>query len=318
VSRRPGVDDDLLHSVVGAVFGASVDLTIERTEHGAAAAVYRVRRGDEVYFLRLAEEVDENLEVDALVHERLDQAGVRVPRVVHVDPFNDLVGRSLMVVRHIGGRPLAEVADPTLVAEVLKRAGENVAVINQQPVHGFGWVKRDQAALPLVAELPDYASFVAHDLPAPWPGGFGELFSDADLEQIEDLITCERGRDIADASLAHGDLGLDHIFERDGEYSGIIDFGEIRGTEPEFDLGVFFAHTPRENRALLVDAIMSGYRTVTPLPDDMMIRMRVAATLKSLRQLARWMQPGFGFERDPNQLAALISRRFLLALRETR
>ena len=245
------------------IFGSSVELAIERTEHGRVAVVYRVERGDETFFLRLGKEEVENLEVDALLHERLGQAGVLVPAVVHVEAFNDGLRRSIMVTRHIGGNPVAETPDPVLAAAIVKQAGHDLAVINQFAVEGFGSVRRREPELGFVAELADYPSFVTHDLPDPWPGKFGELFSDSDLAQIEVLIGHERARPIPRASLAHGDLGLNHIFERDGVYTGIIDFGEIRGTEPEFDLGVFYAQTPRENRALLVESIMAGYSTVS-------------------------------------------------------
>jgi hypothetical protein len=44
------------------------------------------------------------------------------------------------------------------------------------------------------------------------------------------------------AYLAHGDFDLTHIFQRNGHYTGIIDFGEIMGSSPFYDLGHFKLH----------------------------------------------------------------------------
>ena len=63
------------------------------------------------------------------------------------------------------------------------------------------------------------------------------LFSASELDQLWSLLTSERRRDLESAWLAHGDFDATAIFYRDGRYSGLIDFGEIRGTEPLFDLG---------------------------------------------------------------------------------
>lgn len=53
-----------------------------------------------------------------------------------------------------------------------------------------------------------------------------------------------------DARLAHGDLDLIHIYQDKGEYTGIIDFGEIRGADRLYDLGHFNLHDvrPRPSR----------------------------------------------------------------------
>jgi hypothetical protein len=220
-----------------------------------------------------------------------------------------------MITEHIGGRPLAATADTSVRVGVIERAAEDIAVINSVIVDGFGWVVRDRPVWPPRAELGDYAAFVVDELPTAWPGRFSELFPAADLELIEQVIHDERERLVERAVLAHGDLGLDHIFERDGAYTGIIDFGELRGTESEFDLAVFFNHSPREDRAALIDALLRGYGRVTPLPEDIRHRMRVSGMLKVIRQLGRWLQPDFPHERDPAALARLVSRRFLAALR---
>lgn len=39
--------------------------------------------------------------------------------------------------------------------------------------------------------------------------------------------------------LAHGDFDTTHIYQDNGRYTGIIDFGEIRGADRWYDLGYF-------------------------------------------------------------------------------
>lgn len=46
----------------------------------------------------------------------------------------------------------------------------------------------------------------------------------------------------SDAYLAHGDFDDSHIFHYNGQYTGIIDFGEIRGSHHLYDLGHYRLH----------------------------------------------------------------------------
>ncbi len=58
--------------------------------------------------------------------------------------------------------------------------------------------------------------------------------------------------------MAHGDFDTSHIFAANGSYTGIIDFGEIRGAEPTFDLGHLALHAPDA-----LPAVLQGYASVT-------------------------------------------------------
>ena len=289
--------------------------TLRRAPEGVSAVVYIIDGGDAPLFLRLAEAAHENLEIDALVHEKLLDLGVRVPRVVHVERRNERIGWSVMITEHIGGRPLMESPDSEVLRSVTECAGRDLAVINSIETDGFGWVVRQDPVWPPTAECREYGDFVVDDLPDPWPGAFAPLFADGDLATIEALIEKEQQRHVGVGVLAHGDLGVDHIFEAGGEYAGIIDFGELRGAEPEFDLGVFFMQAPAEGRPMLVDALLRGYEQVTVLPEDIRLRMRVSGTLKVLRQVGRWLQPDFPYERDAAAVAAIVRDRLLRRLR---
>lgn len=287
MARPPDPDLDHVHECAGRALGS--DCEVERTSSGVSAAVYRVRRRSETFYLRLAEERDENLEVDALVHERLRAMGVRVAEVVHVDRFVEALDRSVLVTSDIGGDPLSWDDDPEAISEVLRDAGRQLALINTVEVVGFGWIERTRPVWPVHGELDTYPEFVAHDLPQPWPGRFAEVFDDRDLSLLEELIASEQQRTVEVAHLAHGDFDLEHIFHDHGRYTGVIDFGDTRGTEPLFDLGVYAFARWRRLDSRRVDAVLKGYAEVIPLAEDAWFAIRRAGVLKSARHLGAWL-----------------------------
>ena len=61
--------------------------------------------------------------------------------------------------------------------------------------------------------------------------------------------------------LAHGDFDPTHVFAARGRYTGIIDFGEIRGAPTLYDLAHWALQAP-------VDRLLAGYAQVAPLPAD--------------------------------------------------
>jgi len=89
------------------------------------------------------------------------------------------------------------------------------------------------------------------------------------------------------AVLAHGDFDASHIYQEDGAYSGIIDFGEIRGAEPTYDLGQFAI----EHRDW-VPLLLAGYREVAAAPPDIERRIRFSALLIATRRTAHFVTRG--------------------------
>jgi aminoglycoside phosphotransferase (APT) family kinase protein len=121
-------------------------------------------------------------------------------------------------------------------------------------------------------------------LPGPWPGPLGALFTVAELERLWALVDSERRRDLAGATLAHGDFDTTAIFQRDGDYSGLIDFGEIRGAEPLFDLGHFSLWEHDSTPVPLLGDLLAGYGEVAALPARHEELVGRSATLLGLRQ----------------------------------
>jgi aminoglycoside phosphotransferase (APT) family kinase protein len=292
LTRKPGIAPEALRGLLAEVFGNSVPLRIRRTPDGVSTQVYRVWRDAEIFYLRIAEEADENLETEAELYRRLRGLGVKVADVVHVDPFNAAIGRSALVTTEVAGSPLSEVADPAPASStIVEEAGADLAVINGIAVNGFGFVRRRDRRWPLAAEYLDYETFLASYLPRPWPGPLTRLFDRTHLSAIEDGIEYERSRSRAAAVLHHGDFDLTQIFCSGGRYTGLIDFGEIRGADPFFDLGHFQLYDGAADGNALLPALIRGYRRIRALPDDHREQIRRSGILLGLRQLCRWLAP---------------------------
>ncbi|OGO49541.1 MAG: hypothetical protein A2148_05565 [Chloroflexi bacterium RBG_16_68_14] len=192
------------------------------------------------------------------------------------------------------GAPLAQTRSASAAAFVARAAGRDLAILNQLTVQGFGWIRREVSAWPLIAELPTYGEFVTSYLPDDWPGELGSLFSTEQLDAVEAIIVTEERRELLHGLLAHGDFDVTPIFQKEGQYTGLIDFGEMRGTEPLYDLGHFHLHDGETFPTLLLEHLLEGYREVTHLPPDYNERVWRSAILLGLRQLCRWISPERG------------------------
>jgi aminoglycoside phosphotransferase (APT) family kinase protein len=291
LTRKPDIDPAATVALLRRVFGTAVPVTWQRTPDGVSTQVYRIRRGTEVFYLRIAEEPEDNLEAEAELHRRLRHLGVRVADIVHVEPFNAGIGRSTLITTEIPGVSLAEISAPERAAAVAEQAGSDLAVINQIPVDGFGFVRRTDRRWPLHAEYRTYETFLVSFLPQSWPGPLADLFDRPGLTVLEGLIEQERGSHRSTAVLQHGDFDVTPIFGHGGRYTGLIDFGEIRGAEPLFDLGHFHLHDQETTATILLPALLRGYQRVQPLPADHREAIRRSAILLGLRQLCRWLGP---------------------------
>jgi hypothetical protein len=78
--RKPDIDPDALRALLVRVLGLPARAV--RTQEGVATQGYRVDDRGRVLYLRVAEEANDDLTVDAQVFERLRAEGVRVPEIV--------------------------------------------------------------------------------------------------------------------------------------------------------------------------------------------------------------------------------------------
>lgn len=287
--RKPDVDLQVVHQIAaGALPGAGRPM-VERAEKGVSTQVYRLRRSGQTFYLRVAEGPETSLAPEVLVHRLLRERGVRVPEVVHFDPFNEALGRAVMVTTEIPGAPIAQ-DDPSVdLRAVLVEAGRDLAAVNGLAVEGFGWIRRDRpAAARLQADLPTHRAFALDRLPEHLGRLRGIFLANEEVRLVLRTVDRHDGwLDVEQAHLAHGDLDATHIYQQGGRYTGLIDFGEIRGADRFYDLGHFALHDGEILPALVLPHLLQGYEDVASLPPDREQRIHLIGLLIGVRALAR-------------------------------
>ena len=281
---------DALAGLVREAFPGTGPVSIGPASGGRLVVVYRAVVDGVRFYLRLAEEPGQDLTTDALVLHRLRALGAHVPEVVAASPSTAAFPRSWMITTEVPGCSIAEGGTDDEARQAATAAGRDAAVINSVPVSGFGWLRRDGCER-LGAGLPSYSQFVVSCLPRPWPGRLAELFDQRQLDALHALAAGEQARPLRDGHLVHGDLDVTHIYTQAGRYSGLIDFGEMRGADSYFDLGHFLLHDGETRPARLFSFFLEGYRQVSPLPGGAAQAIRTSAILLGLRQLSRWLSP---------------------------
>src|SRR6185437_8956957 len=190
--------------------------------------------------------------------------------VIHFEPFDACLQRSVLVTSEIRGESVRRLQDNVVREAVVRAAGRDLAAINSIPVHGFGWITRAGGPRPgLQAAHPTNWAFMLDQLDRRLSHLGDGIFTESETGRIRTIMTDhDSWLDAGYAMLAHGDFDLTHIYQCDGRYTGIIDFGEIRGTAPLYDLGHFSLHDGEIVTARLLPALLEGYREVASLPAE--------------------------------------------------
>lgn len=287
--RRSDVDLAALATLAEDLFPRARRRSIERTAAGSSTQVYCIRRDDAVYYLRFAEQPGESLAAEARVHALLRERGVRVPEVVYLEHRSATFGRSLMITSEIAGRPVWECADEASVRAIFAEAGRDLAIINSLQVEGFGWIRRNQADVTrLQGQFASHSDWAYENLDADLDGLDGTMLSTSDVRSIRCVVRrCTAWLREDQACLAHGDFDTTHIYEKDCRYSGIIDFGEIRGAEPMYDLAHFRLHHGERLQYSVLPSLLEGYAQIAELPPEFEQRICLSALLIGVRALAR-------------------------------
>lgn len=291
--RKPDVDLDALGRLLTRVFGIGTAYSCRRTPDGSSTQVYRVDRGAETFYVRIAERADDSFAPEAALHQALVAAGAKVPDVVHYEPFYAPIARSVLVTTEILGGPMDESTSTAAAASIGRSAGRDLAKIHNVGVEGFGWIRREhgRSGWPLRAEYSTYVEYVDPASVADPLLGIG--FSPAQVRAVESLLTVAivLGPTGATGSVAHGDFDTSHVFASAGAYTGLIDFGEIRGTDYTFDFATLVLSKDEHLPASLIRAsVESGYTEVRALPADHERRLYLACVLSASHRLAVWFR----------------------------
>ncbi len=309
--RKPDVDLRALAAFLARVLPGADPSSIRRAADGHSTQVYRVRRRAETFYVRIAETRDDSLAPEALAHGLLRARGVRVPEVVHLEPFDAALDRSAMVTTEIPGGPIARARAGVDVRPIVRAAGRDLALLGGVAVDGFGWIERDDPApTRLTAELPSLRVFALDGLELVLATVRG-LFTPAEIATVRGLVAGfpsdgDPRQGAAPGHLAHGDFDSTHVYHRDGAYTGVIDLGEIRGADRWYDLGHAALHDGETLPVPLLPHLLDGYAEVVQLPLDHRYRIALWSVLIGVRALARAAVRSHGSVRD--HLARAIRR----------
>lgn len=175
---------------------------------------------------------------------------------------------------------------------VLRAAGRDLALINTINVAGFGWIKRDQAETTLLqAEWSSHRACIFEHWQADLAYLARSTLPARTIIALERLLSQHASwLEVKQSNLAHGDLDTTHIYQHDGQYSGIIDFGEIRGASCWYDLAHFHMRDGEQLSTSLLPELLRGYEEVIQLPADYAQRICFTSILINVRTLARSLQ----------------------------
>ncbi|HEX3816093.1 MAG TPA: aminoglycoside phosphotransferase family protein [Mycobacteriales bacterium] len=286
----PAAVDRLLRRIFG---GPSV--RFERTPDGVSTEVYRIFRGERIFYLRRPVDGPGSFAAEAAVHTELRRLGIAVPEIIYYELFDEELRRSVLVTTEIPGRPMTtDGPAPAALPRIYRAAGRDLALLNQIAVDGFGWIQNRQTGWPLHAEHRDFARWIA-DFDAATLRHLG--FSHEDVRRVEQIVADEvrHAPPPGHGLLAHGDFYVSQVFHRDGHYTGIIDFGSIQGSNGWHDLATFRLSDLEQDmpEEAAVPHLEAGYAEVADVPPDFHARVRgTAATIMAERLVRQYLAEG--------------------------
>ncbi len=153
-------DVDAIKNLAAHIFPRTAPLAVERVREGVSTRVYRIRRADEIFYLRVLPEMGASFAPEAYAHTLLRARGVKTPEVMYIENCNAALKRSVMVTTAIVGQHIGHRRDRVGAQQALFAAGRDLAVINSVPVDGFGWIARDSGdGARLRVEFASYRAF---------------------------------------------------------------------------------------------------------------------------------------------------------------
>ncbi len=250
------LDIEAVQKVINHYFCA--DVKLERVKSGLSTYVYRVEHKGQTFYLRILPE-DASFAAEAKAHELLLSHGVTVPEPIYFEHKNELLGKSLMLTSEIPGQCIQ--MDTENKYDVLFSAGRQLALINTIKVDGFNWINRRNFSK-LTGEKHTFKEYYYDKLYADIDSLQNYGFDTDGIKKIMDKAY--HILNTKDAFLVHGDFDHSHIYCNDNTYSGIIDFGEIRGSHYLYDLGHFKLHEDADSFIYL----SKGYNDIHILTKD--------------------------------------------------
>ncbi|WP_325166664.1 phosphotransferase [Viridibacillus soli] len=253
-----------------------------------ALLFYRILVESDTFYLRILPEQDYSFATEVKVHDTLINKGVKVPKVIHFEHKNHLTGLSLMIMDEMAGQGLSDCSnymDIKNFENVIYDAGTQLALINQIPVDGFGWIDKNNP-ITLAGEHDSFKAYYHEHYENDLSLLSNYPFNIDEIKNIRDILeTGFKLFDRKESYLVHGDFDPTHIFQENGYFTGIIDFGEIMGSSPLYDLGHFKLHDGESGNKKGFEALLRGYSEVKHLTFHEILEIDIWALFIGLRRL---------------------------------
>jgi aminoglycoside phosphotransferase len=178
---------------------------------------------------------------------------IRVPRVLALSGHPEFV-----VIERLAGRPLSDGAncDARQVRTIWSHAGADLRRMHEISLSGFGpLVGGESEPHGLSSTWSPFVEYARAE-GIPWLVDAGYLertVGDRLLNRFDTAVPLVRRLPVG--RLLHGDLQSGHVFQNDGDYTGIIDFGAAQAGDPRWDL----ARVLLWDGDAALDALLDGY-----------------------------------------------------------
>jgi hypothetical protein len=244
-----------------------------------------------------------------------------------------------MVVDEIKGKSIEEIRpkNEKVLKNIMKSAGKQLAIIHSVKVDGFGWINRNYHDI-LKGEKNHFNDYFNEYLESDLQSLHQYSFTEKEINYfMKSMNIAQKILFTESAVLVHGDFDLSHIFYSQEEnihnnnlkeeedillfdmnneiseninyfYSGLIDFGEIRGNHKVFDFATFILfYQERELYSYLID----GYREISQFNQEDIYATEFMALFIILRFLGKYVttkKEKFFFTLAKTQLDFIISK----------
>ncbi|WP_199615415.1 aminoglycoside phosphotransferase family protein [Paenibacillus alkalitolerans] len=259
---------------------------LERVLSGVSTYVYRVHFDGNIFYLRILPEHNLSFGVEVHVHSLLREKEVQVPEVIYFEHHNEAIGMSVMLVKEIHGSSVEACSSMNEYEGILFEAGKQIAILNKVKVDGFGPIKRgkEEYGIALRGEKNSLHDYIYEYLDEDLFLLSENVFNKNVTSRIKSTLNTGTAQMLSHQSyLSHGDFDDSHIFFHNGKFTGIIDFGEIEGNSPLYDLGHYKMHDGR--RYAGYHSLVKGYNEVKALTYDDQIEIDLWALWIGVRRL---------------------------------
>lgn len=270
--------------------------TITRVETGVSTYVYKLERPEGISYLRINKHND-NVAAEVQALKTAVDLNVHVPHIEYVFESPNEQESSYMIVSEIPGTSLedaVEIITPEQHTQILHEAGKELAQLHTMAVEGFGPLEtKELDPEHLVGKDTSYQEFMCPD--------FDKMLHDIQMLSILDVKTEVFIQNIwnkyqellkdpsLEMVLSHGDFDISHIYTDNGQYTGMIDFGDVCAASPTYDLA-HFRLFDQEN----FEDLLSGYLPQSDLPSDYQERIEFEALLIALKKLHKRVTQSWG------------------------